>query len=115
MSTFLVILGIMPNNTIFIIFLVIYAIGITLITLTADNVILNAGNNIYVRFHRDEYHLLLDSILELSKVVGYTLLFCVGLTGKMELIKIVLFFSIIPLTMLVVYIINANDRDVKNR
>ena len=108
----LVSLSLRPSNVVFMIYLVIYSVGITLITLVADNIIVNASNHIFVKFHRAEYHLFLETLLEISRIIGYVILLCVGITGRMELLCNILFFSIIPLTILVIYVINTRERDV---
>ena len=115
MSISLVLMGINANNVIFIMYLIIYAIGITFISLTTDNIIDNASSHLYVRFHREEYHLLLEILLGIARIIGYGVLLCIGITGKMELIKFMLFYSIVPLTILVVYIINAKEKEVKDK
>ena len=115
MSISLVLLGISANNVVFIIYLIVYAIGITLISLTADNIIVNASNHIYVRFHRAEYHLLLETLLDIARIIGYSVLLCVGITGRIELMKFILFYSIVPLTILVIYVINTKDKEVKDK
>lgn len=113
-SICLVSLGIKSNNIMFITYLVVYSIGITLITLTVDNIIVNVSNHLYVRFHRAEYHLFLEILLEISRIIGYGMLLCIGIIGKMEMIRYILFFSIIPLTFLIIYVINVKEKEVKD-
>ena len=114
MTICLITLGIKPSNLIFIIYLVVYAIGITLITLTADNVIVNASNHLFIKFHRAEYHLFLETLLEIARITGYIVLLSIGITGRSELLRFILFFSIVPLTTLVIYVVNAKKKEVKN-
>ena len=115
MTICLVSLGINTNNVMFIIYLIVYAIGITLISLTTDTIIVNASNHLYVRFHRADYHFLLETLLEIARIIGYSVLLCIGIIGRIELIKVILFCSIIPLTILVIYVINAKDKEVKDK
>ena len=94
----------------FIIYLAVYAIGINVITLTADNIIVNASSQIYVRFHKAEYHLLIETLLEISRIIGYIILLAVGIVGNKDLLSYILIFSIIPLTMLVVIVNSAKKK-----
>ena len=94
-------LALKPSNIGFIIYLVIYAIGITVISLKSDNITVNASNLDVVKHHKSEYHLLLETVLGISRVSGYVLLLIVGLIGNSDLLKYLLVFSIIPLVLLV--------------
>ena len=100
----LLILGIYPNNYVFIIYLVIYSTGITLITLICDNITTNVSNNLLIKEHKPEYHLILETSLGISRVGGYVALLIIGLIGNTELLKIILFVSIIPLCLLIYYV-----------
>ena len=106
----LVSLAIKPSNIMFIIYLVIYAVGMTLITLTADNIIVNTSNHLYVRFHKPEYHLFIETLLEITRIFGYTILLAVGIVGNKSLLSVILIFSIVPLTMLVVIVNKAKEK-----
>ena len=108
----LVSLGINPSNTMFIIYLVVYAVGITIVTLTCDNIIVNVSNSLKIRFHRAEYHLFIETLLEIARIMGFLLLLVIGLIGDESYLNIILFFSIIPLTLLVIYVINTRDKYV---
>ena len=108
----LVSLGISPSNIMFVIYLVIYAIGITLITLTCDNIIVNASNNFKIKHHRAEYHLFIEILLEISRIIGYVVLLVIGMIGQTDYLRIILFFSIIPLTLLIICVINTKDKDI---
>ena len=109
-SVCLVTLGIMPNSVMFTIYIVVYAIGMTLVSLTSDNFIVNVSNHFLVKQHKPEYHLMLETLLELSRIIGYFILLFVGIVGKLEFLGYILFFSIIPLTILVVYVNRCSDK-----
>ena len=111
-SISLVSLGINPSNIMFIVYLVIYAIGITLITLTCDNIIINVSNSFKIKFHRAEYHLFIEILLEIARILGYVILLIIGLVGNIDYLRIILFFSILPLTLLIIYVINTKDKYV---
>jgi len=106
----LVSLAIKPSNIMFIIYLVIYSIGMTLITLTADNIIINTSNHLYVRFHKPEYHLFIETILEIARILGYIILLSIGIVARKEYLGFVLIFSIIPLTMLVLLVNKSKEK-----
>ena len=106
----LVSLGINPSNVMFMVYLVIYAIGVTLITLTADNIIINASNHVFIKFHRADYHLFLETLLEIARILGYLVLLCIGIVGRISFLKYILFFSIVPFTLLVIYVIRSEDK-----
>ena len=109
----LVSLGISPSNIMFIVYLVIYAVGITLITLTCDNIIVNVSNDLKVKSYHAEYHLFIETLLEMSRILGFGLLLIIGLLNKIEYLNVILFISIIPLTLLVIYVINTKDKYVE--
>lgn len=97
-------LCIKPNNYFFIIYLIIYATGVTLISLKSDNITVNASNHYLIIFHKAEYHMLLETFLGISRVGGYVILLIIGLIGKEILLKYILLFSIIPLGLLIFYL-----------
>lgn len=101
----LIILGLYPNNYAFIIYLVIYAIGITIITLLSDTIIANESNNMLVKDNKEEFHLILETMLGISRIGGYFLLFIISLIGNVTLLKYILFFSVIPFSFLGYYLI----------
>lgn len=109
LSVVLTILSIAPNNLAFIIYLVIYATGITIISLLSDTIIANKSNDLLIKFNKEEFHLLLETVLGISRISGYLILLIIGLLGNIDLLKYILFFSIIPFTLLAVYLIKNID------
>lgn len=105
----LTILGINPNNYAFIIYLIVYATGVTIITLLSDTIIANKSNDLLIKFNREEFHLILETVLGISRIGGYFILLIIGLIGEIYLLKYILFFSIIPFTLLAIYLIRNID------
>ena len=93
-----------PNDVLFIVYLVVYAIGITFISLYCDKITTNVSNLAFISEHRAEYHLVLETALGISRISGYIVLLVVGLIGNVELLKYLLLISIIPLCLLVIEI-----------
>lgn len=106
----LTILGINPNSYVFIIYLVVYATGATIITLLSNTILNNKTNDLMIKFNKEEYHLILETVLGISRVGGYIVLLIIGLIGTTELLKYIMFASIIPFTLLAIYLIkNINE------
>ena len=93
-----------PNDILFIIYLVVYAIGITIISLYCDKITTDASNLEFTKDHKAEYHLVLETSLGISRISGYIVLLLVGIIGSVELIKYILLVSIIPLCILVIMV-----------
>lgn len=108
-TVMLTILGIQPSNYAFIIYLVIYASGVTIISLISDTILANRSNDLVLKFYREEYQLSLETFLGGARALGYTALLTIGLIGNADLLKYILFISIIPLTLLVIYLIKNLD------
>lgn len=108
----LTILGIKPNIYIFIVYLVVYATGATLIALLSNTILNNKTNDLIIKFNKEEYHLILETVLGVSRISGYIILLIIGIIGNGFLIKYILFASIIPFTLLAIYLIkNINEVD----
>lgn len=105
LSICLIVLGICPNNIIFLIYLIIYATGITIISLLSDTIIANKSNDLSIKFHKEEFHLILETVLGISRIGGYIILLIIGLISGISLLKYILFFSIIPFMLLGIYLI----------
>ena len=105
----LTVLGIYPNNYIFLVYLFVYATGVTLISLLSDTIIANKSNDLLIKFNKEEFHLILETTLGISRISGYLFLLIIGIIGNINLLKYILFFSIIPFTLLVVYVIKNID------
>ena len=97
-------LVIAPSNILFIIYLVVYAIGITIISLYCDKVTVDVSNLDIIKNHRAEYHLILETSLGISRIIGYVLLLIIGLIGNIELLKYLLVLCIIPLWILMIFV-----------
>lgn len=97
-------LVIRPTDILFIIYLVVYAIGITVISLYCDKITTDASNLEITKEHKAEYHLILETSLGISRISGYVILLIVGLIGNIEILKYILLISIIPLCLLVIVI-----------
>lgn len=95
-------LAINPTNSLFIIYLVVYAIGITFINLYCDKLTTDVSNLDFISEHKAEYHLILETALGISRISGYVVLLIVGLIGNIELLKYLLLASIIPLSLLII-------------
>lgn len=104
----LMFLGFKPTNYAFIIYLVVYALGITIISLLSDTIIANKSNSLIVKFNKEEFHLILETILGISRISGYIILLIISIIGNTELLKYILFFSIIPFTLLSIYLIKSS-------
>lgn len=109
LSICLIILGLNPNNIVFIVYLVIYATGIKIITLLADTLIANKTNDLLIIFNKEEYHLILETVLGISRIGGYLVLLIIGLIGEISLLKYILFFSVIPFSLLGFYLVKNID------
>lgn len=109
LSICLIILGLNPNNIVFIVYLVIYATGIKIITLLADTLIANKTNDLLIKFNKEEYHLILETVLGISRIGGYLVLLVIGFIGEISLLKYILFFSVIPFSLLGFYLIKNID------
>jgi len=109
LSISLTVLSINPNNYAFIIYLVIYATGITIISLLSDTIIANKSNDLLIKSNKEEFHLVLETVLGISRIGGYLILLIIGLLGNIDLLKYILFFSIIPFTLLAIYLIKNVD------
>ena len=108
-SIMLTILSIKPTDYAFIIYLVVYAFGITIISLITDTINANRSNDLVLKFYREEYQLALETFLGISRFLGYALLLVIGLFNNIDFLKYILFFSIIPLTLLVIYLMKDID------
>ncbi len=100
----LILLFVNPNDLAFFIYLIIYAIGITIISLLCDKITTDASNIEIVLDHKAEYHLLLETALGISRIGGYLVLLLVSIFGNVELLKYFLLFSIVPIIVLVLNI-----------
>ena len=94
-------LVIKPTNIIFIIYLLVYAVGITFISLYCDKITVDISNLDFIKDHKAEYHLVLETALGLSRIAGYGVLLVIGLIGDIELLKYLLLLMIIPLSILI--------------
>lgn len=101
----LVILGIKPNDYAFVIYLVIYALGVTIISLLSDTIIANKSNDLLIKFNKEEFHLILETVLGISRISGYIILLIISLIGNISFLKYILFISIVPFTCLAIYLI----------
>lgn len=106
----LLVLGIKPNTISFLVYLFVYATGVTIISLLSDNIVVNiCTNDPVLSENKEEYHLVLESFLALARVLGYVLLMIIGLINQ-NLINVILILSIIPLMYLVYYmVLNIDD------
>ena len=97
----MVLLVIKPTNIIFIVYLIVYSIGITFISLYCDKQTVDVSNLDLIKDHKAEYYLILETALGISRISGYLILLIVGLIGNVDLLKYLLLLSIIPLCLLV--------------
>lgn len=109
LSISLVILSIKPNDYIFIIYLGIYATGVAIISLLSETMLANTANNSLIKENKEEYHLILETILGISRITGYFALLVIGLFGNISLLKYILLFSVIPFSLLAIYTIKNID------
>lgn len=93
-----------PTNILFIVYLLVYAVGITYISLYCDKLTTDVSNLAFISEHRAEYHLILETALGISRIFGYVVLLIIGLIGNVELLKYLLLACIIPLSLLVIEI-----------
>lgn len=105
----LVILSIKPTNWAFIVYLIVYATGITFISLCSDSFIANKSNDLFVALSKEEYHLILETSLGISRVTGHALLLVIGLLNNVLYLNYIMFLSIIPFTILIIYLIRNFD------
>lgn len=97
----IVTIGLRPTyQTMFIIYLVIYAFGISLTSLIGDTIIANKSDHLLIKFNKEEYQLLLETVLGIARVAGYLVLLLIGLLGVFTDLKYILFLSIIPITLM---------------
>ena len=97
----LVTIGLKPNYQImFIIYLVIYAFGVSIMSLLGDTIIANKSSNLFIKFNKEEYQLLLETVLGIARILGYIVLLIIGIIGVFLNLKYILFISIIPLTLM---------------
>lgn len=74
-----------------------------------DTIIANKTNDLLIKFNKEEFHLILEMVLGILRISGYIIPLIIGLIGNVELLKYILFFSIIPFTLLAIYLIRNID------
>ena len=111
-SISIILLVIKPTNILFIIYLVVYAVGITFISLYCDKLTVDASNLDFIKDHKAEYHLVLETSLGISRIFGYILLLIIGLICNGELLKYLLLLCIIPLWLLVIAVNKENKFNI---
>lgn len=109
LSILLVGLAIKPDQNLFIIYLFVYSFGVAIINLLGDNITVNCSNDESISEKKEEYHLILETVLGISRTLGYVALLAIGLIGNFELLKHILTFSIIPLVLLCIVVIKNLD------